>query len=153
MAKGKQDRRARVPFGVQRKKLNIDAETEKRLKAQGLRPRWIKDEGAGSRLIAAEQGGYDFVMTEGVELGDAKEAQERDRRIKYMTGTNKDGSPQYSYLMAIPEEYFQEDKAKKESVNRMVDDAIRGGQTPGVENHGLKPDQGATYAKNIEYRP
>lgn len=154
MAKGRQDRKARVPFGVQRRKMTLDSSTESRMKAEGKVPRWINDEDHGNRLQAAQDGGYDFVQAAGTEaVGDAQEIQERDRRIRKLVGTHKDGSPKYAYLMAIDKGLYDEDQAEKEKRNQMVDQAIKGGNPSGLGHHGVSPDKGGSYVKNVDYNP
>lgn len=154
MARGRQDRKARVPFGVQRRKMTLDSATEARLKAEGKVPRWINDDDHGSRLQAAQDGSYEFLMAEGTEVvGDAQETQERDRRIRKLVGTHKDGSPKYAFLMAIPKELYDEDQAAKEEKNKLVDQAIKGGSPSGLGHHGVSPDKGGSYVKNVDYNP
>lgn len=145
------DRKERIPFGVPRKKLNIDRSTSKQL--QGKVPRWINDD--DDRITRAQDGGYDFVSADGTErIGDVGEqAQEQDRKVRKLVGKHKDGSPKYAYLMAIPEDFYKEDQKKKEAVNKMVDDAIRGGQPHGTPGHNINPNQGGTYVKTIDYTP
>jgi len=153
-SRGRSNRRERIPFGGMKLKLSLDDNTKKRLKSQGLIPRWFNDEAHGERLRLAQQAGYDFVTAEGTEqVGDSKNPQERDRRIKRIVGSNQDGSPKYAYLMAIPIEYYEEDKKAKEEVNKQVDDAIRGGEPQGVQHHGVDPSKGGTTVKNINYNP
>jgi hypothetical protein len=150
----RKERTTRVAFGVPRLKMNLDAKTEARLKKEGVVPRWINDEDHGQRLKNAIDGGYEFVNADGTEeVGTTKEVQDRDRRIRKLVGANKDGSAKYAYLMAIPREYYDEDQAKKEATNRMVDDAIRGGSPGGLKPHGIAPDKGGTYVKNVDYTP
>ena len=154
MARGKQNRRERVPFGVPRRKMTLDRNTEAELKAAGKVPRWINDEDHGSRLEQAQDGGYEFIQAKGSEaVGEGKEVQERDRAIKKLVGTHKDGKPKYAYLMAIDEKYHKEDQAKKEATNAKVDEAIRGGNPTGLSHHGVSPDKGGTYVKNVDYTP
>jgi len=142
------DRKERVPFGIQRRKLNISTEMEKKL--VGKVTRWIND--TDSRISDAQAGGYEFVQ-EDIKVGDAKTTMETDRRKRQRVGTNKDGSPQYSYLMAIKREFYEEDQAKKEETNKKVDLAIRGGAPTGLNHHGVSPNAGGTYVKNIDYQP
>jgi len=147
-------RTERVRFGGLKRKLNLDSATEKRIKADNLVPRFINDSDHGQRLRDAEAGGYKFIEAEGTEkVGDAEELQERDRRIRRLVGTNKDGSPQYAYLMGIPKEFYDEDQAEKEKENLKVDEAIRGGNPKGLKHHGIPRSQGDTYVKNVNYKP
>lgn len=147
----RQDRRKRVPFGISRQKLNLDAAIDARLKKAELRPRWINDDESG-RIAGAMEGGYDFVEADkDTVVGD--EQQEKDLRIRKVVGKTREGKPQYAYLMAIKEEYYQEDQALKEAENAKVDEAIRGGKPQGVKDHGIPAEHGGTYVKNISYTP
>ena len=151
MARGRTQRTERVPFGQPRQKLNLHPDLKKKLDSEGLRPYWFNDDDHGERLRDAERGGYEFVTADGDEkVGDGKEVQERDRKIRKLVGTHKDGRPKYAYLMAIKKEWHEEDQQTKEQRNKMVDDSIRGGSTPGVQHHGVDPSKGGTYKKNIK---
>ena len=144
----------RTPFGVQRLKMSLDDATRERIEAMGLVPRWINDEDHGTRLRQAEAGGYVFITSNGTEqVGDVGAAQDKNRRIRGLVGTHKDGSAKYAYLMGIDKVYYEEDQAAKESQNKMVDDAIRGGSPSGLGHHGVNPDMGSTVVKNIDYKP
>jgi len=150
MAKGSQDRRKRIPFGVPRQKGSIDRATETRLIASGKIPRWVNEE----NLTRAIEGGYEFVSPDGgMEVGGGKEAQERDRRIRQQTGKNKDGSTQYRYFMAIDKKLYDEDQQAKEDINKQVDVAIRGGNPSGLTPHGVRPEHGGATLENVQYQP
>ena len=154
MARGRAKRTERVPFGQARQKLSLGKELEDKLNAEGLRPYWFNDDDHGQRLQDAQNGGYEFVTADGdEEIGDDKKVQERDRKIKKLVGTHKDGRPKYAYLMAIKKEWYEEDQQLKEERNRMVDNAIRGGEPEGLQHHGVDPSKGGTYKKNINYKP
>jgi hypothetical protein len=151
MTRGRQKRTDRIPFGVLRQKLNLDKATEARLKREKLVPRWINDDDFGQRIKDAQSGGYEFVTADGTEkIGDAKELQDSNKAIKKLVGTHRDGSSKIAYLMAIPEEFYNEDQAAKEEVNMRVDNAIRGGNPAGLKHHGVDPKHGSTYKKNIK---
>jgi hypothetical protein len=142
----------RVPFGVRRLKLTVDQGTLKRLAAEKKIPRWVNDD--DNRIAQAQAGGYEFVEDSGpktIKVGD--ETQDRDRRVKYLVGRTKGGDPMHAYLMAIPEEYYEEDKTEKEKHNQAVDDAIRGGEAPGVTGHGVPSEKGGSSVKNVQYKP
>jgi|WetSurMetagenome_2_1015567.scaffolds.fasta_scaffold59543_2 hypothetical protein len=142
-------RTERIPFGVPRLKMNLDQETLRNLESKGLVPRWVNE--TDSRLINAEKGGYEFINSK-VKVGDEQKEVE-DQRIKQRVGTNRDGSPMFSYLMAIPKEYYDEDQAEKEKINKKVDDAIRGGSPPGLQNHGVSPNLGSVTVEKVSYKP
>jgi len=143
------DRTERVPFGVARKKLEPDAGTMDKYKGKTLR--WVKD--ADNRIIEAQRGGYEFVTADGGECFGG-EATEADRRIKKLGNkSSRSGMPENLYLMAIDDAFYKEDQAKKEAVNRTVDEAIYGGSPPGLQSHGVRPDQGGTTIKTVDYQP
>ena len=144
----KEERIERVPFGVPKRKMNIDANTTKRL--NGRVPRWIND--IDNRIAEAQAGGYEFIEGE-VKTGDAGKAADPDRRVRKLVGRNKDGSPRFAYLMAINEDFYKEDQAKKEETNMMVDTAVKGGNPTGLTHHGVAPSSGGVYVKNIDYQP
>lgn len=144
----KEERTQRTPFGVPRRKMNIDASTMNRL--NGRVPRWIND--VENRISDAQSGGYEFVEGD-VRVGDAATLADPDRRIKKQVGTNKNGSPRFAFLMAIKKEFYEEDQAKKEEHNMMVDNAIKGGNPTGLNHHGVNPAAGGAYVKNIDYQP
>lgn len=148
--RGIEDRTKRVPFGVARKKLDIDRGTSARLKAENKVPRWINED--DMRLMNAQEGGYEFVESAGVEIVGG-EKQEQDRRIRKAVGKHANGQPKYAYLMAIPKEFYEEDQQKKEGVNKKVDDAIRGGNPVGLQAHGIDPEKGRTTVNKIDYQP
>jgi hypothetical protein len=86
-------------------------------------------------------------------VGDSVKKEDHNRKVRKLVGSNKDGSPLYSYLMAIKRDFYQEDQEKKEETNMMVDEAIRGGAAPGTKNHGVPPEKGGSYIKNVNYTP
>ena len=147
-------RSERVPFGVRRQKLSLDPELQQLLDSKGLVPRWFNDEEHGERLRQAQKGGWEFVTPTGtVKVGDGKEKQEEGTKIKKLAGTHKDGRPKYTYLMAIKKKWYEEDQTAKEERNRMVDEAIQGGNPVGLQHHGVDPSKGSSYIKNINYKP
>lgn len=144
-------RTERIPLGVAKLTMSIDQTTADKLKSEGLVPRWIND--VGGRIQDAVAGGYNFVESEGVKLGDAKQEQETDRRISKRVGTAQGGAPIMAYLMAIKEEWYREDQERKEEINMQVDKAIMGGKPPGLPDHGMSAEHGETSVKNVSYQP
>ena len=54
-----------------------------------------------------------------------------------------------AYYMEIREDLYREDQVDKEKRNRMVDDAIRGGQPGGARvEHGYIPSSGIKHEHN-----
>jgi hypothetical protein len=144
-------RRKRQPFGVLRRKMTIDSATQAKLKSSNLVPRWINDE--GNRLFEAQEGDYDFVSNPGASVKTGEAETETDNRISMNVGKNQDGSSKKAYLMAIPEEYYKEDCAAKETINKRVDTAIKGGTPGGLDPHGIKPESGSTRVSKVDYKP
>ena len=148
------ERRTRQPLGIMRKKMSLDSDTMQLLEKKGLVPRWINDDDHGMRIKNAVNGGYDFISSDGeMIVGDSVKKEDINRRIRKKVGTHKDGSVKYAYLMSIKKEFYEEDQAKKEEQNEMVDGAIRGGSPAGLKHHGVNPDHGSTTIKNIQYSP
>lgn len=147
----RQNRRKRKAFGLPQYKLNLDEVTKERLNKEGLRPRWINDD--GGRLNDAEEGDYVFVEHAKTKVKTGSNEQEHTGRIRKQVGTKKSGEPLYAYLMAIPEEYYREDQEEKEKVNKLVDEAITRGDPPDVGHHGVDPGYGATTVKDVNYKP
>jgi len=139
-------RTKRVPFGTMRLKLDLDAATAAKLKAENKVPYWVLDKDNGANVQAALDGGYEFVeSTGGMEVG-GEEVKE-DRRIKVASGDR------FLYLMAIPKEYYDEDQAEKEATNRMVDDSIRAGRPKGVNSLDISADKGGVSVGDVKYNP
>jgi len=145
----KEERKKRVPMGVQRMSMDLDDSTKQRLKSEGKKSRWVNDE--DTRIQQALDGGYDFVEMSREAISRGEEEQE-DKRIKMHVGKKSNGEGLTAYLMAIPIEFYNEDQRTKEEKNRQVDAAIRGG-TIDVPHHGVGPAEGGIHAKHIKYKP
>lgn len=147
------ERKERKPFGVPRRKMNLDDDTMARLKKANRVPRWIND--TGMRIQNALDGGYEFVLDTDapIKTGDAQEVAEQDRKVKKQVGTQKNGDPLFAYLMAIQAKFYDEDQQTKEEVNAMVDQAIKAGHPRGLDNHNVNPAHGSSYVKGIDYKP
>ena len=104
-------RSERVPLGTMRLKLA----TEDR---PGFVRRWFNEE--GGRIQQAKAAGYTFVKDE------------KGLPRKTIVGTAKIGGGLTAYLMEVPEEYYLEDMAAKDSVARQFDKDIRRGAGPGT---------------------
>lgn len=108
-------RNKRTPFGVKQSKLSINKQLD------GYHYRWVNDE--PGRIAQAQAGDYAFVEPE--EVGREKTS---DSRVKELAGTHKDGSPMYTYLMRIPQEFFEEDQTSAQGYLDDIDTAIKGGK-------------------------
>ena len=125
-------RNKRKPFGVKTSKLAISKQQE------GFHYRWVNDE--PGRIGQAIEGGYQFVDPNEV----AREPRE-DNKTREYAGLKADGSPMFTYLMKIPQEYYEEDQAVSQGHLDNIDKAIRGGsldRTPGdnryIPKQGIK---------------
>lgn len=145
----KEQRKKRIPMGVTRLTMDIDAETKKRLKSEGKYFRWMNDE--DTRIQQALAGGWEFVEASRQAISRNEEEQE-DKRIKMHVGTQKNGEGLNAYLMSIKKEWRDEDQQTKEETNKQVDAAIRGG-TQNVPHHGVDPEKGGITPKTINYKP
>lgn len=130
-------RKKRVPFGVPKLQLSVDDTTRKKLISEKKEARWFKDD--VNRIQRALEGGWDFVKH--AKVGDAEEEK--------VVHTGKGGT--VMYLMAIPKRFYDEDQEAKEEKNKMVDDAIRGGQS--ANPHGVESTHGSSYVKGVDYKP
>ena len=144
-------RSKRIPFGKIQSKMSIDQVTLDKLKANGMVARWINDENHGQRIKSAQQGGYEFVTAEGTTVGN--KAVDEDRKVTKLVGSNKDGSAKYAYLMAIHQDFHDEDKQAKEAENRKVDDSIRAGTPKGSQSLNVDSDKASVQVKDIKYTP
>jgi hypothetical protein len=103
-------RKARVPLGVVRMKLNAS-------KREGYHRHWIND--SPGRLDSALDGGYVFVEeTDNVRVGQGQDLTQReglDSRVSRVVGTARDGSALRAYLMEIPQDMYDEDQKAKAS--------------------------------------
>lgn len=139
-----EERRKRIPFGVPRLALSVDDKTLKRYTSEGKVLRWFNDDDKG-RINRALDGGWEFVTSE-VKVGDEEEEQER--KVKKRVGRDE-----YAFLMAIDKEWYDEDQLAKEEKNKRVDTAIRGGNPPGLDGHGVSKGHGDSYVKGVDYAP
>jgi len=123
-------RRARVPFGAHRTKLQVEEQIP------GYHLHWFNN--TDGRIERAERGGYEFVMSDEVPLlgQGALHQANSDLNSKVSKIVSRDDSQLRAYLMKIKQELYDEDQEAKEEVNKRVDEQLRQG-TPGgnvVEN-------------------
>lgn len=127
----------RVPLGQHRKKMTVDPALKERLENEGYVLRWINDDLRG-RIDGAQQAGYQFVTSNGVEqIGDDGEQNtDPGSRVSMRVGTCEDGSPMRAYLMAIRRDFFEEDQAEKQAHVDQIDEAIKYGRAaPGEQQY------------------
>lgn len=114
-------RKERIPLGRTRLKLTAP-------KRPGFHRHWIND--VGGRLEEAQSGGYQFVMDEGLKIGETALGsgnQDLGNCVSRIVGTLPDGKPQRAYLMEIEEEYYQQDQVEKQKRLDVIDAQIKGG--------------------------
>ena len=130
------DKKARIPFGAHRTKLQLSEQDTKRFEEKGRTVRWFNDQ--DGRIEAAVQGGWVFVEPEDVpSLGAAGLHQENTdlngKVSKVVSRSSKSNTPIRAYLMSIDKEWYDEDQKAKEEINAQVDRALRpmdqGGQS------------------------
>lgn len=124
----KEEGRKRVAFSANRKRLDIGKEFK------GYRTRWFNDQ--DDRLQRALDAGYEFVPKKEVgQVGDKDISNgntDMNSKVSRVVGRTRAEAPIRAFLMRIREEFYNEDQAKKEETNRMVDDAIRAGKAGGA---------------------
>lgn len=139
-------KRARVPFGARRSKLQLSDEEAKALSDSGYVTRWVNDR--DGRVERALSGGYVFVSPEeatsvgGFQLGEGN----TDKGAKVSKIVSKGDTQIRAYLMKIKREYYEEDQKAKEEVNARVDQTLSGGEAGGA-SIDRKYGPGVTYSK------
>lgn len=144
-------RRKRIPFGKMQSKMSVDQRTLDKIESLCMVPRWINDENHGQRIKSAQEGGYEFITAEGTTVGN--KAADEASKVRKLVGSHKDGSAKYAYLMAIHQDFHNEDMQAKEAVNRKVDDSIRAGTPKGSPSLGVSSDLASVAPKDIKYTP
>lgn len=125
-------RRDRTPFSASRKRLEVryvDKDFEKK-----FHPHWFNDQdGRPERALDA---GYEFVKPEEViGVGDREVHSgntDLNSKVSRVVGRAEGNQPIRAYLMKLPLDLYQEDQAKKQEQNDMVDQAIRAGRAGGA---------------------
>jgi len=125
-------RNTRVPLGVARSKLSVP-------ERPGYKRRWIND--TEGRLQYAEQGGYNFVEDQSLQIG-SKDIDNTNRDLGSRVSRVVDKSTgQKAYLMEIKEEFWIEDQAIKAQVVAEKDNLIKHGKLEDGEGRYV-PDKG-----------
>lgn len=119
------ERRRRKPLGTPRQRLSATV-------PKGMVARWFND--WPGRISDALEAGYRFIGEDG------KEAENRKGAKKDRVGVNEDGSPLMSYLMAIPQEWYDEDQAAKQAEVDKHEHTIKRGNI-----RGAAPQDGQSY--------
>lgn len=125
-------RNTRVPLGVARSKLSVPGRP-------GYVRRWVND--TEGRLMNAEQGGYQFVTDQSLQIGSADiDNENRDLGARVSRVVDK-STGQKAYLMEIKEEFYKEDQAFKAKTVKEKDDLIRKGKLDDDDARYI-PDKG-----------
>lgn len=125
-------RNIRVPLGVARSKLSVPGRP-------GYVRRWIND--TEGRLIHAEQGGYQFVTDQALQIGAADiDNANRDLGARVSRVVDKT-TGQKAFLMEIKQEFHREDQAIKAQAVAEKDKLIRTGKLDDDEGRYV-PDKG-----------
>lgn len=106
-------------------KLHIPEEANARLKAEGLQPRWVNDE--GNRLVNLTKFD-DYDKVDGV--------------APVPVGTSKEGKPIMAHLLAKRQDFIADDRTKAEQRRRDAEQRAIAGPPDGNPN----PVQGQVYA-------
>jgi len=125
-------RSTRVPLGVARSKLSVPSRA-------GYVRRWVND--TEGRLANAENGGYQFVADEKLQVGQ-QDIDNVNRDLGARTSRVVDKTTgQKAYLMEIKEEFYKEDQAAKIKAVEEVDRRIKTGKLEQVDESYV-PDKG-----------
>jgi hypothetical protein len=121
-------RRERIPFSANRTRLQVDKQIA------GHHLRFFNDE--SGRIQRALDAGYEFVKPDEIGSVGDKEVHggnsDLNSKVSRVVGRNAQGVPVRAFLMKIRDEWRAEDMAKKEAVNKRVDEAVRVGTAGGV---------------------
>ena len=148
-----EERRKRQPMDKTRRTMSISPKIKEKLEKGGYHLHWINDKNGGVDVQRHIDNGYDFVDSDGeIIIGDSIKAHDKGRRIKTLAN-KRTTPPEYCYLMAIKQKFYNEDRAELEKINKKVDDAIKAGSPRGVGPLGVAPSQGGEYNKTIQYEP
>ena len=103
-----QRRRRRSDEGLAAtKRLPIPPEIEAELKAKGLHPRWVNDEGNRMHQLTVQD---DYDKVAGVD--------------PVPVGTGIDGKPILAHLLAKPLDFVREDQERAEAKRKLTEDAL-----------------------------
>lgn len=109
-------RRARTPLSAMQQKLPFKV-------PDGYVGRWVND--TPGRIAQLIERGYDFVDAEGVIFQRAGTNTESDRRVSTVVDQ---GTGMKAFAMVIPQDFYDEDRAFKQSKVDATVNAIKGGQ-------------------------
>ena len=125
-------RRKRVPMSGHRTKLQLSEEDAKSFKEHGWTVRWINDK--DGRIQQAQAGGWHFCSPEEApsigQYSITKGSDDLNGKVSLIVSKGK-GEPLRAFLMKIQTEYYDEDQAAKEAINKGYDEALKAGQPGG----------------------
>lgn len=125
-------RSTRVPLGVARAKLSFP-------KRPGYVRRVVND--TEGRLLQAEQGGYQFVLSSGGSLGDPDiDNVNRDLGARISRVVDK-STGQKGYLMEIKEDFYKDDQRLKAKKVAEIDNSILKGKLDDADSRYI-PEHG-----------
>jgi hypothetical protein len=110
------------------KRLPIPPEVAERLKAEGLRPRWVNDHGNRMHNLTARD---DYDKVQGVD--------------PVPVGTAENGEPIMAHLLAKPIDFINEDHAKAERRRKEQETALVRGEVPNAGGANQRPAESPTY--------
>jgi len=139
-------KRARVPFGGHRLKLQLSDEDMKGFEDRKMVTRWFNDD--PGRIERAQGAGYDFVNPDYVtSLGQGalhRDHNDPESNARVSVVVTRGDPVTRSYLMEIKEKYYKEDQDEKELRNQAVDKALNIGDEGGGD-FGSQYGPGVTY--------
>lgn len=106
--------------------------------------RWVTDE--ENNIDAKLNSGYTFVKSS--DQSEYASTNDLGSAISKVTGVREGGQPQRSYLMMIPEQFYQEDQQEKEAAIRRKEAGIHRGNPnndAALEGHTYNPRPGANH--------
>ena len=108
---------------------------------------WMNDDG---NVESALDSGYEFVTRGETELENGVTPSNVDMSDKYKqkVGTTQQGDILYAYLMKIKNEWHEEDMASIEAQNKMVEDAVAGGNINGAVGQDGRYNAGISIKRN-----
>ena len=136
--------RRRRPMAIPRRKLELPP-------IPGYHVHIIND--TPGRILAAQQGGYEFVTPDEVQMNEFAPLEGRDlgNRVSYIVGTDQAGQPLRAYAMKIRQEWYDEDQKIIQEITERGEKDIRRGRQQAQVDLRDRSDQGKTYVKEFDF--
>lgn len=148
LAERRRRREDRIPLSGMRKKLNAPVH----LIPQGEHPHWFVDQ--AGRLQDCIKAGYEFVDDPTIKAqtgeGPVASPDPMSSHVRVRTGHNQDGTPQYSYLMTIPQEWHDQDRKIVEDHNLKVEESLKRGK---IQDQGVRQEEFYVPKEGISITP